>query len=303
MASTSSPADDTVPTPACETPAQVQEALRAHDYIADRGLATAMSLALTLAVPLLVEGEPGVGKTELARALATATGRRLLRLQCYEGIDAASALYEWDYARQLLHIKATAEGETPDDTTVFTERFLLERPLLAALRAGDGCVLLIDEVDRADEAFEAFLLEFLSDFQITIPELGTVRALSSPVVVLTSNRTRELHDALRRRCLFHWIDYPTPEQERTIVGLRVPGLDPRLVHEVTEVVNRLRELDLDKVPGVSETILWARALAALGLTRLDEESVTATVGALLKDQDDVERVLAMRVALVDEPDR
>ncbi len=241
-----------------------------------------MHVALSLRRPLLLEGEPGVGKTEIAKVLAAVLGRELIRLQCYEGIDTHQALYEWDYTRQLLHIRASTETTAVQE--LFGPEFLLERPLLKALRAGAGAVLLIDEIDRADDEFEAFLLEMLSDFQITIPEIGTITAATPPLVVLTSNRTRELHDALKRRCMYHWIDYPTAEREVEIVTLRRPDVDAALARKVVAAVHRLRELDLAKPPGVAETIDWAGTLAFLGETDLTDESL----GAVLKDRDDLE---------------
>jgi MoxR-like ATPase len=271
------------------TPAEVTAALREQRYVCDRPLATSVFLSLTLGMPLLLEGEPGVGKTEIARALAIVSGRRLIRLQCYEGIDAAAALYEWDYPRQLLAVRT---GDHVGDEDIFSSRYLLERPLLEAVRAGDDAVLLIDEVDRSDDAFEAFLLEFLSDFQITIPEMGTVTAANPPSVILTSNRTRDLHDALRRRCLYHWIDYPTIDREVEILDLRAPGLPAGLVRDAATAVARLREMELFKAPGISETIAWARSLAALGYTRLDSGAVSDTLGAVIKDRDDLVRMAA-----------
>jgi MoxR-like ATPase len=281
-----------------QSPQDVADLLGSQRYLADEGLATAVFLALDLAMPLLLEGEPGVGKTEVAKALAAATGRRLIRLQCYEGIDSAAALYEWDYARQLLHLRAVADTGRQAEDELFSPRYLLERPLLSALRAGDRAVLLIDEIDRADDAFEAFLLELLSDFQITIPELGTVATPSPPVVLLTSNRTRELHDALRRRCLYHWIEYPAPAREVEIVAARAPSLPLPLLREVAAVVGHMRTLGLYKSPGISETITWARALAALGLTRLRPDAAPATLGSVLKDPQDIEAVSAMFSSLV-----
>ena len=272
------------------SPTELGAALAEQSYLADRGLATAMFLALSLQRPLLLEGEAGVGKTEAAKALAAVFGVELIRLQCYEGIDAGQALYEWDYARQLLHIRALSERAAADDRAVeelFGPRFLVERPLLKALRAGDHAVLLIDEIDRADDEFEAFLLEVLSDFQVTVPEIGTIKADVPPPVVVTSNRTRELHDALKRRCLYHWIDYPSPEREIEIVRLRAPGVAEELAAKVTGAVARLRTLDLAKPPGVAETIDWAHALTLLGATTLDRESVTDTLGAVVKDHDDL----------------
>lgn len=273
-----------------DSPTELAAALEEQSYLADRGLATAMFLALSLQRPLLLEGEAGVGKTEAAKALAAVFGVELIRLQCYEGIDAGQALYEWDYARQLLHIRALSERAAADDRAVeelFGPRFLVERPLLKALRAGAGAVLLIDEIDRADDEFEAFLLEVLSDFQVTVPEIGTIKAEVPPAVVVTSNRTRELHDALKRRCLYHWIDYPSPEREIEIVRLRAPGVAEELAAKVSGAVARLRTLDMAKPPGVAETIDWAHALALLGATSLDRASVTDTLGAVVKDHDDL----------------
>lgn len=266
--------------------ADLTELLRRGDYLADRGLATAVFVALSLNRPLLLEGEVGVGKTEIAKVLATVLGRELIRLQCYEGIDTTQALYEWDYARQLLHIRALSDGEVTV-RQVFGPDFLLERPLLRAVRAGDRAVLLIDEIDRADDEFEAFLLELLSDFQITIPEVGTIAAERPPLVVLTSNRTRELHDALKRRCMYHWIDYPAPEREVQIVLLREPGVSEALARKVVEAVTRLRELDLAKPPGVAETIDWARTLDFLGEAALTADVAEATIGAVVKERDDL----------------
>jgi MoxR-like ATPase len=261
------------------------QALAAQDYLADRPLALAIHLAVVLEQPLLLEGEAGVGKTEVARALASATGARLIRLQCHEGIDLHHAVYDWDYARQLLALRA-AEGGV-DEGQLFSRRFLLRRPLLEALEHDGPVVLLIDEVDRADDEFEAFLLEFLSDFAVTIPELGTVAARERPAVVLTSNRTRELHDALKRRCLYQWIDYPNPEREREIVHARIPSVPDEIAARVVEAVSRLREHgDLYKLPGVGETIVWAQALLALG----DSADLSETLGAALKVHEDVVRV-------------
>jgi MoxR-like ATPase len=268
---------------------EVQALLRERAYLADRGLATAVFLALSMDRPLLVEGEAGVGKTELAKALAGALGANLIRLQCYEGIDANQALYEWDYTRQLLYVRALSEQHAADERAVddlFGPRFLVERPLLAALRSPDQAVLLIDEVDRADDEFEAFLLEVLSDFQVTIPEVGTVRADRPPAVVVTSNRTRELHDALKRRCLYHWIDYPTPAREVEIVRVRAPEVPEALARKVAGTVGRLRELDLAKRPGVAETIDWARALTFLGADSLEPALAEDTLGSVIKDHDD-----------------
>ena len=283
------------PSPAGAAPRSVPEltaALRGGDYLADRGLATAAFVALSLRRPLLLEGEPGVGKTEIAKVLAAVLGRELIRLQCYEGIDTSQALYEWDYSRQLLHIRALGDGGAGEEVVdaLFGPRFLLERPLLKAVRAGDRAVLLVDEIDRADDEFEAFLLEMLSDFQITVPEVGTIRAESPPLVVLTSNRTRELHDALKRRCLYHWVDYPDAEREVQIVLTRAPGVSESLTRAVVAAVNRLRALDLAKPPGVAETIDWVLTLDVLGETTVDARTVADTIGAVVKERDDLELV-------------
>jgi MoxR-like ATPase len=264
------------------------DALRDEDYIADRGLATSLFLALKLGKPLLLEGEVGVGKTELARTLARMTGRELIRLQCYEGIDIHQAVYEWDYARQMLHVRSLAGDSGAVDEELFGPKFLLERPLLQAVRAGDQSVLLIDEIDRADDEFEAFLLELLSDFQVTIPEVGTIQAASRPIVILTSNRTRELHDALKRRCLYTWIGFPEPQREIDIVRSRLPQTSEALAAQVVSAVNNLREMDLEKLPGVAETIDWTEGLDALGVQSLDESAALDTIGTVVKDRDDLE---------------
>ncbi|MDE1047522.1 MAG: MoxR family ATPase [Candidatus Nanopelagicales bacterium] len=266
---------------------QLTEALAEHKYIADRGLSTALLLALKLGKPLLLEGEVGVGKTELARTVSTLFGRELIRLQCYEGIDMHQALYEWDYARQMLFVRSLGSDEASDDQ-LFGPRFLLERPLLQAVRAGDQCVLLIDEVDRADDEFEAFLLELLGDYQVTIPEVGTIKAESRPIVILTSNRTRELHDALKRRCLYTWIGFPESEREVEIVRSRLPEVGPALANQVVGAVNRLRAMDLEKLPGVAETIDWTESVTALGSDSLTAEIALDTLGAVVKDRDDLE---------------
>jgi MoxR-like ATPase len=263
--------------------AGLTETLRQGGYLADRGLATAVHVALSLRRPLLLEGEVGVGKTEIAKVLAAVLHRDLIRLQCYEGIDTNQALYEWDYSRQLLHIRASA-AEPAD---LFGPQFLLERPLLKAVRAGDRAVLLVDEIDRADDEFEAFLLEVLSDFQISIPEIGTVVAEAPPLVILTSNRTRELHDALKRRCMYHWIDYPPFDREVEIVLLRSPSVPAALARSVVTAVTRLRELDLVKPPGVAETIDWARTLEFLGAPVLSRTMAEDTLGAVVKEHDDL----------------
>ncbi len=284
-----------------ETVTELTSSLREGGYLADRGLATTVLVALSLRRPVLLEGEVGVGKTELAKTLAQTFGRTLIRLQCYEGISTSQALYEWDYARQMLQIRALSQAEATDERSVdqlFGPKFLLERPLLEAVRQGDRAVLLIDEIDRADDEFEAFLLEVLSDFQISIPELGTVRAETRPVVILTSNRTRELHDALRRRCLYHWIGYPSEEREAEIVRLREPGAAHQLTSKVVSAVHRLRELDLAKPPGVAETIDWVAALDVLGETTLTPESAGVTLGAVVKDRDDLDLVRANLAEIV-----
>ena len=275
------------------TVSELTATLREGGYLADRGLATALFVGLSLNRPVLLEGEVGVGKTEVAKVLAGTLGRRLIRLQCYEGIDTNQALYEWDYARQLLYIRALSERQVAEDEAVdkvFGPRFLLERPLLDAVRAGDQAVLLIDEVDRADDEFEAFLLEVLSDFQISIPEIGTIKAERPPLVLLTSNRTRELHDALKRRCLYHWIGYPPPEREVEIVLVRAPGVSEALAAKVVAAVNRPREMELAKPPGVAETIDWVRTLDFLGETGLGTEVAGDTLGAVIKERDDLEMV-------------
>jgi MoxR-like ATPase len=268
---------------------ELETALRGADYLPDRGLSTALFLSLALEKPLLLEGEAGVGKTEAAKSLAVALDARLIRLQCYEGLDVAHAVYEWNYPRQLLHIRAAQEG-TVSEEELFGPDFLIRRPLLEAIDSEQPVVLLIDEVDRADEEFEAFLLEVLSDFQITIPELGTIRARRRPSVILTSNRTRELHDALKRRTLFHWIGHPSIEREIEIVKLRVPGVPDRLAAQAAAFVRGLRGLELAKPPGVAETIDWAHALAALGREELDAEVVEQTLGSVLKYREDIEVV-------------
>ena len=268
---------------------QVEQGLRRVGYLPDRGLATVLFLALRIEKPVLLEGDAGVGKTEAAKALAEATGARLIRLQCYEGLDVAHAVYEWNYPRQLLHIRAAQEGVVSEDE-LYDRRFLISRPLLDAVESREPVVLLIDEIDRADEEFEAFLLELLSDFQITIPELGTIRAEVKPAIVLTSNRTRELHDALKRRCLYQWIDHPSLEREVEIVRLRVPGIPERLAEQSARFVQALRRLDLAKPPGVAEAIDWAQALDALGHEELDTAAVEATLGAVVKYHEDLSTV-------------
>ncbi len=273
----------------------IQDEFRARDYIADRSLATAVFLALELGRPLLLEGEAGVGKTELAKVLAASLGARLIRLQCYEGLDVNTAVYEWNYPRQMLEIRlleARGEADRASAADIFGHDFLIRRPLLQALEATDGVapVLLIDEIDRADEEFEAYLLEILSDFQVTVPEIGTITAQTPPRVILTSNRTREVHDALKRRCLYHWIDFPTAQKEYEIVLARVPEAPERLARDVVGFVHRLRDADLTKVPGIAETLDWAAALLSLGASELDPTLVDETLGVVLKYEEDIRQV-------------
>jgi MoxR-like ATPase len=281
-----------------ESSEHVEAALAASSYLPDHGLATVIYLATNLQRPLLLEGEPGVGKTRVAAALAAITGRDLIRLQCYEGIEASEALYDWDYRRQLL--VARSADEAGDEADLYSARFLLERPLLRAVRSGAGAVLLVDEIDRADDQFEAFLLEFLSEFTVTIPELGTIAAVEPPVVVITSNRTRELHDALARRCLYHWIDYPDVEREAAIIRLQAPEVTEELARSVAEAVAVLRGLDLVKPPGAAESIDWARSLALVGVesVRQNLDAVRATLGAVLKNHDDVRAVVPQLPGIV-----
>ena len=278
-------------------------ALADHGYLADEGLATAVFLALRLRRPLLLEGEAGVGKTEVAKVLSRWTGGELLRLQCYEGIDVSQAVYEWDYSRQLLHLRAAEAAGTVGavdalEDELYSERFLVRRPLLQAIdhREGPPPILLIDEVDRADDEFEAFLLEILSDYAVTVPELGTFRAATPPIVIITSNRTRDVHDALKRRCLYHWVEHPDFDREVAIVRLRAPGVGEQLARQVAAVTAEVRGLGLYKPPGVAETIDWAQALATLGSTTLDERAVDATLGTVLKYREDQERVRTHGVA-------
>jgi len=290
--------------PALTSVAQVRNALGGQSYLADEGLATAVFLALSLKRPLLLEGEAGVGKTELAKVIAAMTGGELIRLQCYEGIDASQAVYDWDYSRQLLHLRAAeASGEAKSKNTslleseLYNERFLIKRALLRAIdNRTTPAVLLIDEIDRSDDEFEAYLLEILSDFQITVPELGTFSATTPPIVVLTSNRTRDVHDALKRRCLYHWVEHPNFEREVAIVRLRVPQIAESLARQVAAAVEAMRGLNLYKPPGVAETIDWATALGQLGILELDETSVAATLGTVLKYREDHERVRETGIA-------
>jgi MoxR-like ATPase len=296
--------------PVSPLPATIDETLTLlaqADYVAERSLATAVFLALRMGRPLFLEGEAGVGKTEIAKVLAQMLGRQLVRLQCYEGLDIASAVYEWNYARQMIEIRlAEAEGIKSREglgQDIFSERFLIRRPLLQALEGGLNAppVLLIDELDRTDEPFEAYLLEVLSDFQVTIPEIGTIKADEPPIVIITSNRTREIHDAVKRRCLYHWVDYPSAQRELDIVNRKVPGAAQRLSQEVVAFVQKLRSMDLFKLPGVAETIDWSKALVELDKLALDPETINDTLGALLKYQDDISRVRGSEAArLLDE---
>lgn len=281
-------------------PASIDDTLKllaSADYVAERSLATSVFLALKMGRPLFLEGEAGVGKTEIAKVLSSTLGRPLVRLQCYEGLDIASAVYEWNYPRQMIEIRlAEAEGKkTSRDSLagdIFSERFLIRRPILQALEGKPGAapVLLIDELDRTDEPFEAYLLEVLSDFQVTIPELGTIKAKEAPIVIITSNRTREIHDAIKRRCFYHWVDYPDAERELAILRRKAPGSSEQLAKEVVAFVQKLREIDLFKLPGVAETLDWSEALATLNKLTLDPQTVNDTLGTLLKYQDDITRI-------------
>jgi MoxR-like ATPase len=284
------------PRKAPETIDETLDLLAGADYVADRSLATVLFLSLRMKRPLFLEGEAGVGKTEIAKVLAQSLGRRLIRLQCYEGLDVSSAVYEWNYAAQMIEIRMEeAAGEVDRkamEKNVFSERYLIRRPVLDALTGKPGAapVFLIDELDRTDEAFEAFLLEILSDFQVTVPELGTIKAEEPPIVIITTNRTREIHDALKRRCLYHWVDYPDAAREQEIVRRKVPEANERLSAEVVSFIQKLRQLELFKVPGVAETIDWAGALTELDKVALDPETVSDTIGVLLKYQDDIARI-------------
>jgi len=287
---------ETAPRPIPTTIDETMAMLSGADYVADRALATVLFLALRMKRPLFLEGEAGVGKTEIAKVLASALGRRLIRLQCYEGLDVSSAVYEWNYAAQMIEIRMEEAAGGVDRGTmernVFSEKYLIRRPVLQALEGKEGAapIFLIDELDRTDEAFEAFLLEILSDFQVTVPELGTIKAAEPPIVIITTNRTREIHDALKRRCLYHWVDYPDAARELDIVRRKVPAANQRLSAEVVRFVQKLREIELFKVPGVAETIDWAGALTELDKVALDPETVSDTIGVLLKYQDDIARI-------------
>jgi MoxR-like ATPase len=287
---------ESTPRPAPKSIDETLDLLTGAGYVADRALATVLYLALRMKRPLFLEGEAGVGKTEIAKVLAEALGRRLIRLQCYEGLDVSSAVYEWNYAGQMIEIRMVEAGGKVDrsdlEKNVFSEKYLIRRPVLEALtgKAGAAPVFLIDELDRTDEAFEAFLLEILSDFQVTVPELGTIKAEEAPIVIITTNRTREIHDALKRRCLYHWVDYPDAARELEIVRLKVPGANERLSAEVVRFIQKLREIELFKVPGVAETIDWAGALTELDKVALDPETVSDTIGVILKYQDDIARI-------------
>jgi MoxR-like ATPase len=284
------------PRPAPQTIDETLDMLAGADYVADRSLATVLFLSLRMKRPLFLEGEAGVGKTEIAKVLAQALGRKLIRLQCYEGLDVSSAVYEWNYAAQMIEIRmeeaAGSVVRSDMERNVFSEKYLIRRPVLEALtgEAGAAPVFLIDELDRTDEAFEAFLLEILSDFQVTVPELGTIKAEEPPIVIITTNRTREIHDALKRRCLYHWVDYPDATRELEIVRRKVPQANQRLSVEVVRFIQKLREIDLFKVPGVAETIDWAGALTELDKIALDPETISDTIGVLLKYQDDIARI-------------
>ena len=286
----------TAPRPTPKTIDETLDLLTGADYVADRSLATVLFLSLRMKRPLFLEGEAGVGKTEIAKVLAEALGRRLIRLQCYEGLDVSSAVYEWNYAAQMIEIRMEeAAGKvvrSDMERNVFSEKYLIRRPVLDALtgKAGAAPVFLIDELDRTDEAFEAFLLEILSDFQVTVPELGTIKAEEPPIVIITTNRTREIHDALKRRCLYHWVDYPNAERELEIVRRKVPQANRRLSAEVVSFIQKLRQVELFKAPGVAETIDWAGALTELDKVALDPETVSDTIGVLLKYQDDIARI-------------
>lgn len=287
---------DFEPRPVPNSIDETLDMLAGADYVADRALATVLFLGLRMRRPLFLEGEAGVGKTEIAKVLASALGRRLIRLQCYEGLDVSSAVYEWNYAAQMIEIRmeeAVGKVDRKDmEKNVFSEKYLIRRPVLDALTGKEGAapIFLIDELDRTDEAFEAFLLEILSDYQVTVPELGTIKAEEPPIVIITTNRTREIHDALKRRCLYHWVDYPNAERELEIVRRKVPDANGRLSAEVVRFIQKLREIELFKVPGVAETIDWASALTELDKVALDPETVSDTIGVLLKYQDDIARI-------------